>query len=150
MKDKQDRESVLVLIIDDDAAHRTIARHALENAGYAVEEAPDGEEGLRVAKRARPDLVLLDIMMPKVDGYQVCSELRRNPEFMNLPILMATALDDIESVERAFEAGATHFITKPISWTLLPYHVKYVLRARSTEDELRSTKALLQAAHASA
>jgi CheY-like chemotaxis protein len=145
MTDKQDRGNTLILIIDDDAGHRALARYVLEQAGYAVEEASGAEAGLRVAERARPDLVLLDIMMPEVDGYQVCSALRRNPEFMNLPVLMVTGLDDIESVERAFEAGATHFISKPISWTLLPYHVKYMLRTSWAEDVLGKAKALLEA-----
>ncbi len=103
MTEREDRESVLTLSIDDDAAHRLIARKALEQAGFMVEEAEDGKQGLLAVKKTRPDLVLLDVMMPKFDGYDVCVELRRDPEFMNLPILMITALDDIDSINRAFD-----------------------------------------------
>lgn len=150
MKDRQDHDTALVLVTDDDPAHRALVREALEKAGYAVEEASSGEEGLRIAEHTQPDIILLDLMMPRIDGYTVCSELRRNPQFKDLPIIMVTALDDIGSIEQAFEAGATNFITKPINWTLLPFHVKYMLRASWTEDELRKTKALLEAARASA
>ena len=146
MTEREDRESVLTLIIDDDAAHRLIARKALEQAGFMVEEAEDGKQGLLAVKKTRPDLVLLDVMMPKFDGYSVCVELRRDPEFMDLPILMITALDDVESINRAFDAGATNFITKPVNWTVLALHVKYILRAN--ENELHKTKELLVFAHA--
>ena len=143
--ESEDRESVLILIIDDDAAHRAITRISLEHAGFMVEEAEDGKQGLLAVKKTRPDLVLLDVMMPKFDGYKVCVELRRDPEFMNLPILMITALDDIESINRAFDAGATNFITKPVEWTALAFHVKYILRA--SQNELHKAKELLVLAH---
>lgn len=137
-------QNSLVLIIDDDAAHRLIARKSLEQASFAVEEAAGGEEGLCAVERVRPDLVLLDIMMPEFDGYKVCAELRRNLQFVNLPVLMFTALDDVHSIDLAFEAGATNLITKPFSWTLLPHHVKYALRVSQVEEELRKTKELLE------
>jgi PleD family two-component response regulator len=135
-----------VLIVDDDAAHRMIARKALEQAGFAVEEAAGGEEGLRAIERDRPKLVLLDIMMPEINGYDVCGALRRNPQFVNLPVVMFTALDDVESIDRAFEAGATSLITKPFSWTLLAHHVNYALRVSQLEEELRKTKEMLESA----
>ena len=139
----------LVLVVDDDQAHRFLTRDALERAGFAVEEAAGGEQGLIAAERMRPDLVVLDVMMPMVDGYAVCAELRRKPEFMHLPILMVTAVDDVESIDRAFEAGATNLVTKPCNWTLLVYHIKYLLRSSQIEDELRKTKELTQLARAS-
>ncbi len=145
MTGSEARESVLILIIDDDAAHRAITRISLEHAGFMVEEAEDGKQGLLAVKKTRPDLVLLDVMMPKFDGYKVCVELRRDPEFMNLPILMITALGDIESINRAFDAGATNFITKPVKWTALAFHVQYILRA--SQNELHKTKELLVLAH---
>jgi DNA-binding response OmpR family regulator len=150
MTEIEDRESVRILIIDDDAAHLFLARKALEEAGFLVEEAADGKKGLRAIKETRPDLVLLDVMMPEFNGYDVCLELRRDPEFMNLPIVMVTALDDFESVRLAFEAGATNFVTKPVNWTVLSYHVKYILRANQKAEELHRTKQLLALAHESA
>ena len=125
------------LVIDDDMAQRVMIREALEQAGFVVEEAEDGEQGMAAIERIRPDIVLLDVMMPVLDGFTVCRKLRRLPRFMELPVLMVTGLDDIESVERAFEVGATHFLTKPLNWVLLGYHVKYVLRSSQTGQELR-------------
>jgi DNA-binding response OmpR family regulator len=150
VSEAEDRENFRILIIDDDAGHRLIARKALERAGFSVEEAENGKQGLFAIKETRPDLVLLDIMMPEFNGYDVCVELRRDPEFMNLPIVMVTALDDIDSVERAFEAGATNFVTKPVNWIVLSYHVKYILRANKKAEELHRTQRLLALAHASA
>jgi DNA-binding response OmpR family regulator len=150
VSEAEDRENFRILIIDDDAGHLLIARKALERAGFSVEEAENGKQGLFAIKETRPDLVLLDIMMPEFNGYDVCVELRRDPEFMNLPIVMVTALDDIDSVERAFEAGATNFVTKPVNWMVLSYHVKYILRANKKAEELHRTKQLLALAHASA
>ncbi len=140
MTEKENGENVLILIIDDDTAHRLVAREALEQAGFMVEEAEDGDQGIFAVMKTRPDLVLLDIMMPEFNGYDVCVELRRDPEFMNLPIVMVTALDDIDSVERAFEAGATNFVTKPVNWIVLSYHVKYILRANQKTEEPHRTK----------
>ncbi len=148
MTEREDGEDALILIIDDDAAHRLVARKALEQAGFMVEEAKDGEDGFFAVLRTRPDLVLLDVMMPKFDGYEFCAELRRDPEFMNLPVLMVTALDDIESIHRAFDAGATNFVTKPINWTVLAFHLKCILRA--SQNELHKTKQLLSMALESA
>lgn len=150
MSEAEDSENSRILIIDDDAGHLLIARKALERAGFTVDEAENGQQGLLAIKGTRPDLVLLDIMMPEFNGYDVCVELRRDPEFMNLPIVMVTALDDIDSVERAFEAGATNFVTKPVNWIVLSYHVKYILRANQKAEELHRTLQLLALAHTSA
>ena len=150
MAEAEDRENSRILIIDDDAGHRLIARNALERAGFTVEEAEDGKQGLLAIKETRPDLVLLDIMMPEFTGYDVCVELRRDPEFMHLPIVIVSAIDDIDSVERAFEAGATNFVIKPVNWIILSYHVNYILRAIQKTEELHRTKQLLALAHVSA
>ncbi len=146
----QKHDKALILVVDDDAMHRDMARNVLEERGFAVEEAVDGEQGLIAAERFKPDLVVLDLMMPQLDGFSVCTRLRRNPKFMQLPVLMVTALDDVESIDRAFEVGATDFITKPINWQLFAYHVKYMLRASQVESELRKTKELLELARMSA
>lgn len=146
MAEREDGEKALILIIDDDAAHRLVARKALEQAGFRIEEAKDGEQGFFAVLRTRPDLVLLDVVMPKFDGYEFCAELRRDPEFMNLPVLMVTALDDFESISRAFDVGATNIVTKPVNWTTLAFHVKYVLRASQTAEELYRIKQLVKSA----
>ena len=138
-------EQASVVIIDDDVALRVMARESLEQAGFVVVEAADGKQGLDVIESTLPDIVLLDVMMPELDGFALCALLRRNPKFMRLPVLMITGLEDLESIEHAFEAGATHFLTKPINWALLGYHVKYVLRSSQLEHALLESEGTLQA-----
>jgi PleD family two-component response regulator len=144
------RKKPLILVIDDDPMHRSMAVNTLQKIDFEVSEAEGGEEGLLAAKRLRPDLIVLDVMMAKIDGFTVCSRLRSDPEFMQIPILMVTALDDLESIEKAYDVGATEFITKPINWLLFPYHIRYMHRASKIEEELIRTKELLQLARISA
>ncbi|MFB3082572.1 MAG: response regulator [Gammaproteobacteria bacterium] len=133
---KAPREQPTVVIIDDDAALRVMAREALEQAGFEVEEAADGEQGLAVIESVLPDIVLLDVMMPKLDGFALCTQLRRHPNFVHLPVMMITGLEDVQSIDRAFRIGATHFLTKPINWALLSHHVRYALRNSQLEQDL--------------
>ncbi|MGE5663926.1 MAG: diguanylate cyclase [Deltaproteobacteria bacterium] len=119
----------LVLIVDDDDSARLITRAALERAGLAVEEAADGREGVAAFERLRPDLILMDVLMPVMDGFAACAAIRTLPGGELAPILMMTGLDDIESVRKAYEAGATDFTTKPIKGTLLGHRATYLIRA---------------------
>jgi len=125
----------VVLIADDDPTIRLLVREALEPTGFQVEEAEDGAQALDILKIMRADLILLDVTMPKKNGFEVCSALRNSPQYASLPILMVTGHDDVESVTQAFEAGSTDFLTKPINWELLPYRVRYLLRASWEEKE---------------
>lgn len=134
------REQPLVLVVDDDAGQRLLTSAALLPGGFAVLEAADGERALSLYQRERPDLVLLDVVMPGLDGFAVCEALRRLPGGRHLPIVMVTALDDLQSVERAYQAGATDFITKPIQWTILRHRVRYILRASQALLELRESE----------
>ncbi|MBK8114118.1 MAG: EAL domain-containing protein [Candidatus Accumulibacter sp.] len=118
-----------VLLVDDDAMIRMLAAESLRHAGFEVSEADCGEQALRVFEESPFDLMLLDVLMPGIDGYTVCERLRRHPRGQWLPILMLTGLNDSESIERAYRAGATDFITKPINWLLLTQRVRYGLRA---------------------
>lgn len=150
MTEDSGREKPLILVVDDYALHRKAARDILEEVGYRVEDAVDGKEGLEAVERFKPDLVLLDLMMPELDGFEVCAQLRANPEYKQLPIMMVTALDDVKSIDRAYEVGATSFVTKPVNWTLMAYHIKYMLRASHIEGELREVNELLDLARISA
>lgn len=132
-----------VLVVDDDIAIRLLARESLEIFGYTVEEAEDGLEALAAFKKTRPDLVLLDVEMPNLDGYQTCAQLRTLPYGKTLPILIVTGLDDVGSIERAYEAGATDFTHKPINWTILGHRVRYMLRTNELTDELARSQASL-------
>lgn len=108
-----------ILIVDDDKSLRSLLSLVLEEEGYAVTEAQNGEDCLRFFSQLQPDLVLLDAVMPDMDGFDCCAQLRSLPEGQNTPVLMITFLDDQESIERAFAVGATDYITKPIHWPVL-------------------------------
>src|SRR5215510_7193347 len=101
----------LVLVVDDGMTIRLLVRQALEQAGFAVEEAENGQHALEIFPYIRPDLVLLDVVMPVMDGFQTCAALRRTPQGEHLPIVMLTGLEDESSIDRAYEVGATDFIT---------------------------------------
>ncbi|MDD5761540.1 MAG: response regulator, partial [bacterium] len=139
----------LVLVVDDDPGTRLLAAASLRQAGYATAEAVDGDDGVSAYEQFRPDLVLLDVVMPRMDGFAACMEIRRLPGGDRVPILMMTGLDDSSSIHRAYEVGATDFVTKPIHWVVLGYRVGYLLRAgRAFLDLAHSeekTRALLRA-----
>jgi predicted signal transduction protein with EAL and GGDEF domain/DNA-binding response OmpR family regulator len=118
-----------VLVVDDDAGGRRLTRATLSKAGFKVVEAADGQQALDVMRVQMPDLVLMDVSMPVMDGFTACAELRRLPGGSRVPVVMMTGLDDVQSIEHAFEVGATDFITKPINWAILPHRVRYMLRA---------------------
>jgi diguanylate cyclase (GGDEF)-like protein len=140
-----ERERPLVLAVDDDMAIRLLERASLEQAGFAVEEADNGTMALSVFKSLRPDVVLLDVIMPDLDGFTVCTEIRKLPGCNLTPIFMVTGLDDLEFINRAFEVGATDFIAKPINWRTLGHHVRYMLRASRAFSQLQESESKNQA-----
>ncbi|GFO59900.1 two-component system response regulator [Geomonas silvestris] len=117
-----------VLIVDDDYTVRLLAREALEQAGCIVFDNCDGVGVLLQCEELEPDLVILDVFLPHLDGFAICQEIRALPGGHNIPILMTTGLDDVASIQRAYKAGATDFITKPFNWLILAYRVRYLLR----------------------
>ncbi|BCR06523.1 hypothetical protein DESUT3_35920 [Desulfuromonas versatilis] len=137
-------ETPLVLVVDDEAFMRKVLRDALEQGGYAVLEARDGLEALAAAREHSPDLVLLDVVMPKLDGIATCARLRRRPEGEHLPILMVTAAEDTATINLAYGAGATDFISKPINATHLNHHIRYILRSSRLFADLRQNEARLR------
>jgi diguanylate cyclase (GGDEF)-like protein/PAS domain S-box-containing protein len=128
----------VVLVVDDDVTLRLLAREALEQEGFTVEEAGDGMTALDQASRLKPDLILLDVQMPLMDGFEVCSRIRSDVSLMHTPLLLVTGLDDVRSIETAYRLGATNFVTKPIHWNTLAYDVRYVLRNSRLEADLRT------------
>jgi diguanylate cyclase (GGDEF)-like protein len=121
----------LILVVDDDLASRMLMRASLEKAGFRVAEAQDGLIAVTDFEEIQPDAVLLDVMMPKLNGYDTCRAIRKLTGGEHTPVLMVTGLDDIEAIHKSFNSGATDFITKPINWAILNYRVKYMLRASS-------------------
>ena len=125
-----------ILVVDDDLTTRSIATAALKDAGFELIEAGDGIEALEKYANHQPDLVLLDLMMPQLDGFETARRLRRTPGGQRIPIIVMTGLEDSEAIERAYQVGATDFISKPINWMLLRHRIQYVLRSARTLDEL--------------
>lgn len=130
----------VVLVVDDDAMMRMLMRASLEQAGFSVIEAADGGEALTVFADGNPDIILLDVQMPVLNGFEVCRTVRAQVNDRNIPVLMVTGLDDTESVNRSYEAGATDFITKPINWANLGYRVRYMLRSARLFNDLNESK----------
>ena len=117
--------SKMILIIEDEESIQNIIRAFLEDAGYMVVLAADGMEGIEQFRANKPDLVLLDLMLPKIDGFAVCEILRKES---HVPIIMLTALDDDDSQMKGFDALADDYITKPFSMPLVVKHIEAVLR----------------------
>ncbi|HEV2187087.1 MAG TPA: hybrid sensor histidine kinase/response regulator [Stellaceae bacterium] len=135
-----------VLIVDDDPIVRSLMRATLEVDGYDVIEAGDGDEACSLVEAHRPSLLVADVVMPRMDGFSLVRELRSQADWSYLPILMATGLDDVPSITKAYEAGATDFISKPINWVVLGHRVRYMLRANQAFEELRQNQDRLIAA----
>jgi PAS domain S-box-containing protein len=136
-----------VLLVDDDPVMRLLTLTALSERGWLVVEAAGGEEALETFARDRPQVVVLDAIMPQPDGFETCARLRRLAGGEHVPVLMLTGLDDEISVTRAYEAGATDFVVKaPGQWTLLSERLRYLLRAANTRAELVVSQAKLNKA----
>ena len=133
----------LVLVVDDDMLLRHFMRESLEQAGFQVMEAENGSKAVQISTEARPEIVLIDVEMPNMDGFAACAALRRSPHGQDTPVLMITGPDDVESVHRAFEVGATDFLTKPINGALLGYRLQHILRASRRCHELKGSEARL-------
>ncbi|ABA88305.1 response receiver sensor diguanylate cyclase/phosphodiesterase, PAS domain-containing [Syntrophotalea carbinolica DSM 2380] len=146
MTDRESTRPAMIQIVDDDPAMRLLTRATLEQAGFSVIESADGSEGVSLFRKMRPDLVLLDVIMPQMDGFNVCRLLRKLPEGKEIPIIMLTGMDDVESVRKAFDAGATDFIGKPINWLLLRYRVMHMLRSARLCEDLRVSQARISLA----
>lgn len=133
----------LALVVDDDATIRMIATQTLKQHGFRILEASDGEQALAIVERNQPDLILLDVIMPGINGYETCKRLRELDAGRHVPVLMLTGLDDLESINHAYEAGATDFAAKPINWAVLGHRVRYMLRAAEAFKGLVESQALL-------
>jgi len=137
----------LILIVDDDDITRLTLRKVLEKeTDYQLIEARNGIEALEQFKKHQPDMVLMDVMMPEINGYEACHAIRKISDEDTTPIMMLTGLNDIDAIEQAFYVGATDFITKPINWPILAQRVRYAMR--TSELYVDSRKKQLQLSHA--
>ena len=141
---EQDTNKQRVLICDDDRTHLLILKETLVAQGYEVAQAENGKTALKHFETFVPNIVLLDVKMPLLDGYEVCAKIRRHRHGQILPILMITGSDDTESIEKSFKAGATDFFPKPIKWPLVCHRIKYMLRAYEQQQKLITSQEQLK------
>jgi class 3 adenylate cyclase/CheY-like chemotaxis protein len=134
-----------ILIVDDNPENRDILQARLASQGYEIATAGDGAEALAVAREKQPDLILLDIMMPKVDGLEVCRQLKADPSLPFMPIIMVTARGDSHDIVAGLEAGGDEYLTKPVDQRALVARVKSMLRIKGLHDTVQEQSARLEA-----
>ena len=134
----------LILIADDDKTTRMALRLVMEQEGYRVVEALNGESCLAIFSRLRPDVVLLDAIMPIMDGFACCAQIQQLQGATQIPVLMITGLEDQDSVNQAFTAGAVDYITKPIHWAVLRQRVRRLIQQAKLYQQLEEANFKLQ------
>lgn len=137
-----------ILIAEDNPEGAELLEAYLDGADYDIEVATDGDDTLRKVQTFQPDLILLDVMMPKISGFEVCKRLRAKPETRGIVVLMITALDQHHDIDRAVEAGTNDFLTKPINKSELLLRIKAALASRKFADPLDQTLAYIDGVQA--
>lgn len=133
-----------VLVVDDNLQNLELIAAYLEELGCEVRTATDGLEALDAAAKKVPDLVLLDVMMPRMSGFQCCAKMKKDPKTAGVPIVMVTALTEVSDVERAVDSGADDFLTKPVNKVELLARVRSLLRVAVLQRQLRETQEKLR------
>ncbi|MFO0968793.1 MAG: response regulator [Gemmataceae bacterium] len=137
-----------ILIADDNPQGVELLEAILMGTDYEIQTAADGEETLRKVRDWKPDVLLLDIMMPKMSGFEVCKKMKADPATRGIVVLMITALDQGSDIDRAVEAGAYDFLTKPINKTELLLRVRSALESRKHKDEVDQAVAYIEGVQA--
>jgi DNA-binding response OmpR family regulator len=130
------QDAMRILYVDDDPILREFAQVHLTTESATIETAEDGLAGLDMLAACKPDLVVLDLEMPRLDGFEMLQRMRADPAHERTPVIVATGREDVAAIDRAFHAGATSFTIKPVNWRLLSYQIRYVHRAHQTERSL--------------
>ncbi len=138
-----DSQRSKILVADDNEQNCELLQAYLDELNAETIVAHDGEETLRKVREESPDLILLDIMMPKMSGFDVCRQLKNDESTQDIPIVMVTALNEIADIERGVEAGTDDFLSKPVSKLELLTRVRSLLRVRHLKSELERTLAYL-------
>ncbi|MFM2001869.1 MAG: hypothetical protein RI963_1295 [Planctomycetota bacterium] len=133
-----------ILIADDNAANRELLEAYLVDVDCEIETAVDGRDTLDKVRQFQPDLLLLDVMMPKLSGFEVCRQLKDHPGTSAVMVLMVTALNELGDIERAVNAGTDDFLSKPINKTALLKKVSTMLKFKSVSDELERLRAYIR------
>jgi CheY-like chemotaxis protein len=130
------KDALRILLVDDDPILREFAIVHLSSESAQLQTAADGVEALEALARTPADIVLLDLEMPNMDGFEVLRRMQENPRTADIPVIVVTGREDVGAIDRAFEAGATSFVVKPINWRLLSYQIRFVRRAWKTQNHL--------------
>jgi DNA-binding response OmpR family regulator len=138
-------EKIRILFVDDDPILREFAMVNLTSDKAEIRVAADGDEAWRLLHDEHFDLVLLDLEMPKVDGFEMLQSLRATPKLSRTPVVVVTGREDVGAIDKAFIDGATSFVVKPINWRLLSYQIRYVHQASRTENSLLGARAQTRA-----
>jgi signal transduction histidine kinase len=136
-----------ILIVDDERRNRELLKVMLEPEGFLLDTAESGDEALAMVALQSPDLILLDVMMPGMDGYQVVGKIKSNPDMKNIPVIMLTALDDRNAKMLGLNAGAEDFLSKPVDRAELSVRVRNLLRLKAYGDKLATTLAALESSN---
>ncbi len=135
-----DNNSALILVVDDDTMARMMMRQVLEKENFQVIEAENGQVAVDKFKQYQPAGIILDIEMPVKDGLSACAEIRKTENGSFVPIIISTGFDDVKSIENAYQAGATDFISKPVNWTIFGHRMRYILRASRAISDYQSAE----------
>ena len=141
-------EKARLLFVDDDPILREFARVNLSSESCDVEVAADGVEALERIAEQPFDLLLVDLEMPRMDGFELLSRLRADPRTAHLPVVVETGREDVTAIDKAFRMGATSFVSKPLNWRLLTYQLRFVLRAARAESLVRRAAEAVRAERA--
>ncbi len=146
MPDKSSPSARVVWVVDDDETTLMLAEEVLNQAGFEVRTFVSASSALAIARTTLPDIVVVDVVMPGMDGFEFCRHLRALPAAALIPILVTTSLDDTASIDRAYQAGATNFATKPINWTIEIQRLHYLLKSAALARELQQKELETRAA----
>lgn len=143
MTNAEDKKISKVLVVDDNEQNLELIMAYLEEVDCKVVSAPGGYEALDIIKDDAPDLVLLDVMMPRISGFEVCRRLKNDPATADIPVIMVTALTELGDIERAIDSGTDDFLSKPVNKWELVTRVRTMLKLKNLTDKLERTLAYL-------
>jgi len=144
-KDKKEREKTpVVLVVDDNQSNRELLEAYLEDVDCRAIPARDGLEALKIIAKNPPDLVLLDVMMPKMSGFEVCKKIKNDPKTNDIPVIMVTALNEFGDIERGLDCGTDDFLSKPVNKLELLARVRTMLKLKHLTDKLDRTLTYLR------
>ncbi|MGD9109858.1 MAG: response regulator [Phycisphaerales bacterium] len=132
-----------VLVVDDNQQNLELLQAYLEDMNCTTVPAADGPEALEIIANEPPDLILLDVMMPKMSGFEVCKRIKNDPDTTNIPVIMVTALNELADIERGIDSGTDDFISKPVNKLELLTRVRTMLKLKHLSDKLERTLAYL-------